>query len=157
MANQSHQDSLIVSGPIDRHQNQFYVSSTISSVTWTKIYSAAEVVELSAFGLYWFGFFANISILMVFYTEGLSSSTSISFFSLALADLTVCVINLSKYTSKVLIPVCSFCQDIYHDHVYSNKFEEAAVAMSTWITLIVCWERLCCIAFPMKVSYKSLT
>ena len=152
MTNQSHQDSFIDPGPIEGHQDESLVTNP--PVTETK-YSMSEIVELSTFGLYWLGFFTNISIILVFFKEGLSTSTSISFFSLAFADLTVCVIYLTKYTSQVLMPVCSYCTSVYWDYHFSEKFEEAAVAISTWITLIVCWERLCCIAFPMKVNDNS--
>ena len=152
MANGSYPESVIVPDLTESSQEDLLVTKqTPSKSYWDYVYHYLAIVHLT---LYLFGFFSNISILVVFLKDGFSSSTNISFFSLALADLTVCVTYCTGYISRFLAPICRMCWKIYFARFKDwQQFEQLPTAMTTWITAILCWERLCCIAYPMKVSF----
>ena len=96
--------------------------------------------------LYWLGCFSNISILLVFFNDGLSSSSRIGFFSLAFADLAVCVINLTRLILTLIHPILD------RQYRILQLFEEATITYSAWTTAFICWERLCSIKFPIRVG-----
>ena len=162
MTNETYPESVIGPGLWESYQWDWFVYGLGESyqTDWvdpeqnatTPKYTLYEITEIAAGALYLFGFFSNMSILLVFFKVGFSSSTNISFFFLAVADLTICVIYSALLISKVLQPICRLCikfSALSHD---LKNVEQLPTAMTTWITVILCWERLCCIAYPIKVS-----
>ena len=97
-----------------------------------------------------FGIFSNIINILVFYKMGLSSTSNISLFLLAIAD----ACNVSA------IMVISL-QEVFDDSHLPMRMEDVALlashafyffsAMCSWITTIISVERSCCIIYPMKV------
>ena len=96
--------------------------------------------------LYWLGCFSNISILLIFFLDGFNSSSKIGFFSLALVDLAVCVVNLIRLILNLIRPIGG------REYQILQLFEEAAITYSAWTTALICWERLCSVAFPITVG-----
>ncbi|KAK3795289.1 hypothetical protein RRG08_055851 [Elysia crispata] len=98
-----------------------------------------------------FGIVSNIVNIFVFYKMGLSTSSNISFFSLAIAD--ACTV------SAVL--VMSF-EEVFDDSHLPMTMPDVALltslafyffsAMCSWITTVISMERACCIIYPMKVK-----
>ena len=97
-----------------------------------------------------FGIVSNIVNIFVFYKMGFSTSSNISFFSLAIAD--------GCTASAVL--VMSF-EDMFDDSHLPMTMTDVALltshafyffsSMCSWITTIISMERTCCIIYPMKV------
>ena len=115
-----------------------------------------ETRHFMASALYFVGMVLNMLILMVFFKDGFSSSTNISFFSLAVADWAICAIHSTRTISKLLYTICYVCwRRLYFDLSWEiGEVEHILSAMTTMITSLLCWERLCCIAYPMKVSFN---
>ena len=98
-----------------------------------------------------FGIFSNIINILVFYKMGLSSSSNISLFLLAIADA-------SSVSAILIISL----QEVFDDSHLPMTMEDVALltthaffffsAMCSWITTIISMERSCCIIYPMKVS-----
>ena len=99
-----------------------------------------------------FGIFSNIINILIFYKMGLSSSSNISFFCLAIAD--ACNVSAAL--------VMSF-EDMFDDSHLLMAMRDVTLltshayyffsAMSSWITTIISMERSCCIIYPLKVSF----
>ena len=145
MANESYPES---------YQQYILFEYVTISPHQTMKWGYAETRHFMASALYFVGMFLNMLILMVFFKDGFASSTNISFFSLALADWGICAIHSIRATSKLLFPICYVCWvRFYHDLSWEiGEVEHILSAMTTMITSLLCWERLCCIAYPMKVS-----
>ena len=109
--------------------------------------------------LHWLGFLSNIIILLVFFKAGLSSSTNICFFYLAIADLAICVLNLftdlCEITDSYSNSRSRICISVQFGHwpVTGRIVEETIISLTAWITAVICWERLLCIVLPMKVRF----
>ena len=97
------------------------------------------------------GVFFNLATIVVFSKIGFTSSVNISFFALACADFYYSFRGVLDQSMYELQSRCSLCKHIKR-YVLFVGTEQAAEAMTTWITTLITFERLCCIAVPMKVS-----
>ncbi|GFR83330.1 chemosensory receptor A [Elysia marginata] len=100
--------------------------------------------------VYVFSSLANFMNILVFWRDGFVSTSNISFFTLAIADLLVSLIwvsqQVAQLTSQVYTPLGIFLGQ------YLFPCSEAINTLASWITVIITWERLCCISFPLKVK-----
>ena len=121
------------------------------------------MIAFGMLSIYWVGTFSNIIILLVFFKAGLSSSTNICFFYLAIADLEICVSNLITN-----VCTCMYYKFTFHTSIcflspngpmenVRGIIDESFISLTAWITAVICWERLCCIALPMKVRFFRIT
>ena len=99
-----------------------------------------------------FGILSNLSVLIVFFKEGFVSTSTISFFSLALTDFYVCSYWAIRFTLNFLWDYLAFRNFLNFIHEHVEKTTDAMNMLGAWITTIITMERLCCIAFPIKVS-----
>ena len=151
MANESYPESVIAPGLIESNSDDM---SDHAPIAIRPKYNIVEIYQFTEGAVYFVGLFLNMIILLVFSKDGFSSSTNISLFSLAVADMAVCVMYCTIIISKALQPVCYVCWKLYYDHYHDMaEVEQIPTAMTTMITSLLCWERLCCIAYPMKVSF----
>ena len=129
-----------------------YVTISPHQTVWS---AYTETRHFMASALYFVGMFLNMLILMVFFKDGFASSTNISFFSLAVADWAICALHSIRATSKLLFPICFVCWVKFYNELSweIGEVDHILSAMTTMITSLLCWERLCCIAYPMKVSF----
>ena len=150
MANLTEPEILFDSGSSDGQQE----SSLDSALTPAKpLYSTEEIVNFTQIALYSLGFLTNILILVVFFKQGLrNSSTNIGFFSLALADLFVCVVYITDLTAQVILNWWFHLMYFWRMFI----FKEVGTEISAWTTAVICWERLGCIMLPEKVGSSTL-
>ena len=150
MSNQSQAESTLGSG--------FGVPAylLLSREYWIRMHFFKETMRVVQTSVYCFGFLSNIPILWIFFKEGFASTSNINFFSLGGADLFVCIFfivdNLLWWTRDLCrrYTACDEVQEIWTVYLLPNT--EALKSISVWITALITVERLCCIAFPMKVS-----
>ena len=106
--------------------------------------------------VYSFGFLSNILVLWIFFTDGLTTTSNISFFSLGAADLCVCslfiVQELFTKTFRYFSNSTTFDEIWYIWRVYFFPNQDALKSFSAWITAVITLERLICVTFPLKVS-----
>ena len=150
---ESSAESVIVPGLSESNQADLFDPEQTDTKPKLSVDQIVSILRHLSLALYLFGLFSNISILLVFFKDGFSSSTNIALFSLAVADLTVCVIYATALISKLLYYICLPCYAVYREFANIETVEFLATAIATYITAILCWERLCCIAYPMKVSF----
>ena len=97
-----------------------------------------------------FGIFSNIINILVFYKMGLSSSSNISFFLLAIADAcsvsAILIICLQEIFDDSHLPMAMLDVALLTSHAF-YFFS----AMCSWITTVISMERSCCIIYPLKV------
>ena len=103
--------------------------------------------------IYYCGVLFNSAILVVFWKIGFTSNANISFFALAVADLYYSVVEALKGPLRLqsLYNGCSICGSI-ENWIAPMAVYSGMEAMCAWITTVITFERLCCIAFPLKVS-----
>ncbi|KAK3756711.1 hypothetical protein RRG08_018435 [Elysia crispata] len=98
-----------------------------------------------------FGIFSNIINILVFYKMGLSSSSNISFFLLAIADAcsvsAILIICLQEIFDDSHLPMAMLDVALLTSHAF-YFFS----AMCSWITTVISMERSCCIIYPLKVK-----
>ena len=122
-------------------------SSLDTKLTTIKpIYSVAELVKFVLFALFWLGFVSSLPILVIFFKRVFNFSLSIGFFSLALADLSLCVVYLTDFI------VFNWFYSWYYWKVC--KFKKYTREISAWTTAVICWEQLYSIILPEKVGSK---
>ncbi|GFS10064.1 multitransmembrane protein [Elysia marginata] len=98
-----------------------------------------------------FGFavLASILIVMVLLKDGFRTTSNISFFALAIADFCTSFMwfcyNAELFPGFPANPVTSFLSRY-------TQVKEATNTIGAWITVIITWERLCCVALPLKWS-----
>ena len=107
------------------------------------LYSVEEIVNFAQIALYCLGFLSNLPILVIFFKQGFDSSLNIGFFSLALSDLSVCVVYGTDLTAK---------RYFWGMHI----FKDAGRELSAWITAVIFWERLCSMILPDRVGFNTL-
>ena len=151
MANLSESVNNVDSGASEGHQE----NSLDSKPTTTKpLYSIVEIVRFAQIALYCLGFVSNLPILVVFFKQGLrNSSTNTGFFTLALADLSVCVVYITDLTAQSVLDMWSFRELGFWRLIL---FKQAVREMSAWTTAVMCWERLCSIILPERVGFKTV-
>ena len=111
-----------------------------------RIYSIKEIVNFAQIPLFWLGFLSALPMLVVFFRQGFKTSLNIGFFSLALADLAVCVVYGTASTAG------SFQRYFRNTWIFKDAVRE----LYAWITAVICWERLCNIILPEKVGFNTL-
>ena len=101
-----------------------------------------------------FGICSNIINVLVFYKMGLSSSSNISLFSLAITDActvtAVLVMSFEDMFDDSHLPMRMRDVTLFTSHVY-YFFS----AMGSWITTMISMERSCCIVYPMMVRFEK--
>ena len=115
-------------------------------ITTKPLYSVEEIVNFAQIALYCLGFLSNLPILVIFFKQGFNSSLNIGFFSLALSDMSVCVVHGTDLTAK------SFQRYFWGTHI----FKDAGKELSAWITAVIFWERLCSMILPDRVGFNTL-
>ncbi|GFR71744.1 Gypsy retrotransposon integrase-like protein 1 [Elysia marginata] len=114
---------------------------------------AYENIALASFSIAVYGFstLASLIIMLVFWKDGLKTTSNVSFFALAVADLLVSVSGIgSEITSNSLL--INSLSDVHGTmNKYVFRWGITFDLVGSWITVIITWERLCCIAFPLKV------
>ena len=153
MANQSEREDreeiLSGSGLSEGHNWGEVMAGTIAT---QPPYSDDELMDMVQIIVYCFGFLSNISAIVVFFKEGLSTSSHIGFVSLALADLSVCTFCLIDSIGDWILHDYEFLQEFW----WTIKLEENSATFSAWIVAVICWERLCEITFPEKVIERLM-
>ena len=142
MANQTYQENVL--NP--------YTPLFLAVLKWFWIYWYAITVYVAMF-IYAWGILFNSVILVVISKIGFASTTNISFFALAIADLCYCLIEVFVGNMKMFVKywnICPICGSISYWMTSMSPYE-VLESTATWITTCVTFERLCCIAFPMKV------
>ena len=128
------------------------ILTTLPLITYDQFLTFHLCVSPFIIAICTFGIVSNIINILVFYKMGLSSSSNISLFSLAIAD--ACTV------SAVLM--MSF-EDMFDDSHLPMRMRDVTLltshayyffsAMCSWITTIISMERSCCIVYPMMVSH----
>ena len=99
-------------------------------------------VDYATAGVLVFAVPANIINILVFWKDGFKLTPNISFFVLAITDLLISIFDvpylLRVYTTFV---------------THAVPVSEALNTIGAWITAVITMERLCCIAFPLKVIF----
>ncbi|GFR57949.1 multitransmembrane protein [Elysia marginata] len=121
-----------------------------SGVTEILVFKDTVITSLTI-AVYGFSALASIIVMMVFWKDGLRSTSNISFFALSIADLLTSLFGISGEVINNVMP-----QDAMNDAIglmvlYFFPWVETFYAVGSWITAIITWERLWCIAFPLKV------
>ena len=104
--------------------------------------------------VYCFSSVSNTIIILVLLKDGFKLTSNISFFALAIADLLVSIIWLPRLMSL---------HDVLYLYVNGNvrwianallfPCVEAINTIGSWITAVITVERMCCIMFPLKVTF----
>ena len=156
MANQSHK--VIEFEPESTGLEDYYEEYDYEELlAFQKIYDA--VLYSFAYlkcSVFCFGFLSNIIVLLVFHKDGLNSPSNISLFSLGMIDFIICTDALFWLLMSLFPSLCTgLCYRIERFYLdYIRPSDEPLVSMGAWITAVITLERLCCIRFPMKVSYN---
>ena len=128
-------------------------SSLDTTPTTTKpLYSVRELVNWAQIALYWLGLVSNVPILVIFFKQGFSSSTNIGFFSLALTDLSVCVVYIVFLTSEACLYYWEYFWYFWGRFIFQDMPRE----LYAWIAAVIVLERLCIITLPEKVGSNTL-
>ncbi|GFR94845.1 chemosensory receptor A [Elysia marginata] len=99
-----------------------------------------------------FSSLANSINIVVFLKEGFQSTSNISFFALAIADLLISIILTGYMLSQHSVIETSNGPITNIITTYLIPCAESIDLIALWITTIITWERLFCIAFPLTVS-----
>ena len=103
-----------------------------------------DIIQFATVTVLSFAVLANMINILVFFKDGFTATSNISFFVLAIVDLLVSAIN---------IPLVL---DMASDFVIQvAPCGEALNTIGSWVTVIITMERLCCVAFPLKVIFHG--
>lgn len=101
-----------------------------------------------------FGIMANVANMIVFYRQGLNTTTNISFFAMAVSDL--CSLLFQLIFSMYFKPVCrEMCMYIaYKDVQYLTGGipHQVFARITCLITVYVTAERYLCVVFPLHIK-----
>ncbi|GFS27061.1 peptide receptor GPCR [Elysia marginata] len=133
-------------------------SSTINALIDAKAYYDALLYLLNicfslGITIYGFSLLANSVVIYIFFKEGFKSTSNISFFALGITDILVSICWLFfnvRWHTQLARPY--FDQLNLHIWKYVVICADAMSSVGSWITAVITWERLCCIAFPLKVK-----
>ncbi|KAK3725629.1 hypothetical protein RRG08_043046 [Elysia crispata] len=117
------------------------------------IFTVSNVLLNLTMAIYGFAVVANTAIISVFLKDGFKSTSNISFFALAIADLLVSVIWFPWLMAfhHILYKYMSFFWiEMFNEFLLPCA--EAIRSIGSLITAIISLERLCCIMFPLKVK-----
>ncbi|GFS13782.1 chemosensory receptor B [Elysia marginata] len=102
-----------------------------------------------------FGVFSNTANIIVYYKMGLQETTNISFFTLAINDVVVCLAFIvveichSPFMKINELPSGSFALQCSY---IASFVAYLCCGFGSWITAVLSTERCLCIALPLKVS-----
>ena len=117
------------------------------------IFTVSNVLLNLTMAIYGFSVVANTAIISVFLKDGFKSTSNISFFALAIADLLVSIIWfpwLMTFHHVLYKYISFFWMEIFNEFLLPCA--EAIRSIGSLITAIISLERLCCIMFPLKVN-----
>ncbi|KAK3756710.1 hypothetical protein RRG08_018434 [Elysia crispata] len=127
------------------------ILTTLPLITYDQFLTFHLCVSPFIIAICTFGIVSNIINILVFYKMGLSSSSNISLFSLAIADActvsAVLMMSFEDMFDDSHLPMRMRDVTLFTSHVY-YFFS----AMCSWITTIISMERSCCIVYPMMVK-----
>ncbi|GFS15657.1 peptide receptor GPCR [Elysia marginata] len=131
------------------YNNNF--NSWSSSSFHPRVYYS-DIVSSANIAVFGFSAMANSIVILVFFKDGFRSTSNISFFALAIADLLVSILwTVNQVNSHTkLLRMNDPIRRFWEDKLFPCA--EAINTIASWITAIITWERLCCIAFPLKVK-----
>ncbi|GFS07510.1 LOW QUALITY PROTEIN: hypothetical protein ElyMa_001251500, partial [Elysia marginata] len=131
-----------------------FLGSISSEPTTLQNYLEDVAVSL-AMAVFAFSSLANVINITVFLKLGFKSTSNVSFFALAVADLlvgimfTACLVNMHSVLQKPWTAAKKFVS------LHFLPTVEALSAFGSWVTTIITWERLCCVAFPFTGDSNS--
>ncbi|GFR78500.1 chemosensory receptor B [Elysia marginata] len=134
---------------ISQVENLFHSSAYYMQLTHILNYCTGIMI-----GVYGFSVVANAIVIFVFFKDGFRSTSNISFFALGITDVLVGTIwtlfnvRIHPYLERPFYFIPPDV-DIWK---YIVLCADALASVGSWITAIITWERLCCIAFPLKVK-----
>ena len=140
MANKSYQENVL------HPESTLY--QLLAEFFWTYWYWTT--IRLCLFA-YCCGIVLNSTTLVIFFNIGFTSNANITFFALAIADLYYSFHEVMTLTMADFYFSCDVCGVIL-GCLKNIGLYEATETTCAWITTVITLERLCCIAFPMKVS-----
>ncbi|GFR80059.1 chemosensory receptor B [Elysia marginata] len=133
------------------NSSSFYLSFDFMAYFRRRQYLRDVVSSLSV-ATYGFATLANVIVILVFLKDGLKSTSNISFIALAVTDVYVSIIwTLSQAVLNTWLcgPFLGLGEYLF---TYLQPSAEAMSTVGSWITAVITWERLCCVALPLKVN-----
>ncbi|GFS17591.1 chemosensory receptor A [Elysia marginata] len=99
-----------------------------------------------------FSVLSNLIVVTVFLKDGFKATTNISFFALGVSDILVSIVwGVYHFQNhSVISDLTASIGKYMESHV--TPAAEVLSTVGSWITVVITWERLCCIAFPLKVK-----
>ncbi|GFS00278.1 chemosensory receptor B [Elysia marginata] len=136
------------------------VSFDYDVLNWspTPLHYINDVVSSVNVAVFGFSVMANAIVILVFFKDGFRSTSNISFFSLAIADLLVSILWTIEQLDvhPMLVGIVGYSPIMKFIQKQIFPCAEAFNTIASWITAIITWERLCCIAFPLKVKLTTI-
>ena len=118
-----------------------------------KAFNAAEALTIIFAVL---GVFTNTGNIVVFWKMGFSTVSTISFFSLSIADLLTLIFVANNAVSYSALYKIDLIVSGYHFALLCYPLKFSMMSMSSWITAVINMERCCCIMLPLKVKNIAL-
>ncbi|GFR63377.1 chemosensory receptor B [Elysia marginata] len=143
-------------------QPSFLSSAANSSHVYDQLQFSAYYIQMTfllnlvcslGISIYGFSALANTIVCLVFFLDGFKSTSNISFFALGITDVLMSII-WALFNVRVHSKLGKPFYDLFKVEVWKYLIvcADALGSSGSWITAIITWERLCCIAFPLKVK-----